>query len=512
LSHGSANDSAKLLKKCNDYILDDSIKLHWGTTLQENSLDRFSYNFPNIDCEEFSQLLGVRYVKKKSKGLQISGKNEAGLQSWISSHLNALDALDTHSSIQDAIEFLPPREFSNSSVLYTNTGIADLTSLFRRQILEVKSHGNEDSLMMQMLDRVKSSLDMSYMLLNAVAFGATPTLRFIVIGTRHLPEHRSDSTYLSLHLFKVDNTDFIPLWQLAKGCDPMTYLTPDAPLIYHGLRAMGCDPWLCRIHLSDRSQSAVYDITLPVKHNWPRSVDRRPDEEAVSTCTAVKCGNPSFAMKIIHDSTAFEREASALSHVKPDYFKCGVSSSNQMFPGHRKMTFDKDMKTLFTIRANAIRNRSGWWTRVPPPRGGGCLFMQFGEALSSSHELDVSTRITIFNDVMESLSRLHARDYYHTDIRLPNILKCEDRYTLIDFGEVIQKGDRVCLDTFSEDRRNLVSVVPGGVSMVLWDRAHEVEMLTRCVFDIPVMPLKKRRRDVIARSDIPANIKRGRKI
>jgi hypothetical protein len=324
-----ANDSAKLLEKCNDYILDDSIKLHWGTTLQENSLDRFSYNFPNIqDSEEFSELLGVKHMKKKkSKPLKISGKNEADLQTWISSHIDALDALDTHSSIQDAIEFLPPREFSNSSIMYTNTGIADLTSLFRRQILELKSEGKEDALMIQMLDRVKSSLDISYMLRNAVAFGATPTLRFIVIGTRHLPEHRSDSTYLSLHLFKVHDTDFIPLWQLAKRCDPMTYLTPDAPLIYHGLRAVGCDPWLCRIHLSDRSQSVVYDITLPVKQNWSRSVDRRPDEETVSIWTAVRCGNPSFAMKIIHDPIAFEREATALSHVKPDYFKCGVSSS-----------------------------------------------------------------------------------------------------------------------------------------------------------------------------------------
>ena len=158
LSHGSANDSAKLLKKCNDYILDDSIKLHWGTTLQENSLDMFSYNFPKIKSREFSELLGVEYLKKKkSKPHKISGKNEPDLQTWISSHIVELDALDTHSSIQDAIEFLPPREFSNSSFMYTNTGIADLTSLFRRQLLEVKSKGKEDSLMMQMLDRVKSS-------------------------------------------------------------------------------------------------------------------------------------------------------------------------------------------------------------------------------------------------------------------------------------------------------------------------------------------------------------------
>ena len=111
---------------------------------------------------------------------------------------------------------------------------------------------------------------------------------------------------------------------------------------------------------------------------------------------------------------------------------------------------------------------------------------------------------------MLSLKRIHHAGYYHTDIRLPNILKFEDnKYSLIDFGDAVKKGATVNINRFSQGRKSLVTdlvvtavavaAVENGANNVdyshnskttavlKWNRAYDVEMLLRAVFNAPAM-------------------------
>lgn len=207
MSQGSANNSEKLMLKLNGYIGDQSTKLHFGMILNESTLFSASSDFPFIDSNNSFTLLGVRFEEYAANSLgtdtSISGENEDDLQLCLIKNEALLGCMDTHLSMKGAIEFLPPRTFNQNRVVYTNTGHADMTSLYHKAVWEVKSKRKENELVIQLLDRVTTPLSVSYMLKRSLAFGVTPDMCFIVIGLRHLPVNRSDKSYISLYIFQV---------------------------------------------------------------------------------------------------------------------------------------------------------------------------------------------------------------------------------------------------------------------------------------------------------------------
>ena len=82
-----------------------------------------------------------------------------------------------------------------------------MTSSVRRMEFEVKSAGNEDALLLQMLERF-TSLDVSHLLKNTLVFGATPAEAFVFIGTRSIPASRPDSNIKSLYLFRTTHASY----------------------------------------------------------------------------------------------------------------------------------------------------------------------------------------------------------------------------------------------------------------------------------------------------------------
>jgi hypothetical protein len=451
-------------------------------TLQVRDLMSATNDFPFITTKDTFTLLGIKFRRNK-RIISPCGENEKELQTWFTANVTLLNGLDTHSSIQDAIEFLPPRIFHENHVVYTNTGQPDLTSLRRRLLFEMNSKSKENELIIQILDRVQTSLTVSYMLKNSIAFGATPDMCFIVIGIRHLPIDRSDESYIALYVFKVNRQDIIPLWMALNAAEPWSFLTQDAPLICNGLTVSGINPWLCRVHLKDWSQSRVYDITLPAKFEWPRNIDFNSlDEETSRECVGVVNNAPNFAMKIIHESDSFTTEVEALFAVKPPYFISGISCEGIVTHGAHPLTTPSHSFPPISNDSNG-----GWWNRTPPPPSqGGCLLMDVGEPLPNQLN-DPATQHDIFNQIYQSVSKMHNLNYCHTDIRLPNILKFGDKYCLIDYGEAVKEGAVVCIEGFSERRKQLV--FESG-PYVRWRSSHDIAMLARAVYQIsPGHPL-----------------------
>lgn len=63
----------------------------------------------------------------------------------------------------------------------------------------------------------------------------------------------------------------------------------------------------------------------------------------------------------------------------------------------------------------------------------------FGTKCNNKYEIVPSKFI---NDLLQSIAILQEKDYFHNDIKLDNIVKCSDKYKLIDWGEA-QKMNRL---------------------------------------------------------------------
>ena len=61
------------------------------------------------------------------------------------------------------------------------------------------------------------------------------------------------------------------------------------------------------------------------------------------------------------------------------------------------------------------------------------LFVVFGTKCTNVYDMDMSHFIT---DILLSLVKLQAVGYSHNDIKLDNIVRCSDRYKLIDWGKL----------------------------------------------------------------------------
>ena len=328
--------------------------------------------------------------KTKTQPPVFRGKNENELQDYLSSNVEVLNAVDTHEGHGKPVEFLKPREFSGDITVYTNSGKADLTSKKRRMVFEVKSKTLEADLMVQMFERLVTSLDFSHITMNSIVFGATPDAGFVLIGERCVPTARQEPNRVSLRLFSVSIENIIDMWQLASNVQsPCDYLTEDAPLVIHSLKEAGFDPWLCRIRLLEWSQHNVYAVTLPAEFSFDKK-----------KCTGVKSNVPDFAIKFVKDDAAFEREHAVLVATEQSFYM-GASSKGC------RVSISPD--AFSEVISAGSRTQSGWpwWSNGVEPTTGGVIFMRFGEGLPET--LDDALRTRIINDCIPELSTAHQQ-------------------------------------------------------------------------------------------------------
>jgi hypothetical protein len=272
-------------------------------------------------------------------------------------------------------------------------------------------------------------------------------------------------------------------------------LTIDAPLLLRSLEKLELDPWLCRVHLLDWSQNRVYDVTLPKEVSWPSSKKPRHENKNVGKkCIGVAYNSPSFAVKVVCNDQMFQHELGVLSAVAPSFFICGVSYDG-VISGDASCLSTTEAANAQEARARkAVGSDEGWWSKkfysqgCESQQGGGVLIMKVGENVPDLEDFNHNLRCDVVNDCLAVLRSVHQEGYCHTDLRLPNVLKFNGKYTPVDFGEAVLVGAEVCVDDFSEGRKKLLadasSSRPG--RKMEWHKEHDVEMLMRAVFDIPV--------------------------
>ena len=120
-SRGSANDAAELQARLNAYIMDEDSNLYFGFghDLVLTARGRVDLTkLPKITESVLDQLASVDLNKvemKMNKKLKptgpLSGMDESGLQDSL---LSLCYSVDTHTSTGTAVEFMPPREFSDN--------------------------------------------------------------------------------------------------------------------------------------------------------------------------------------------------------------------------------------------------------------------------------------------------------------------------------------------------------------------------------------------------------------
>jgi hypothetical protein len=508
MSRGSANDAQKVMDMLNDYKAKKSYKIYWGINeLEGEVITSFSRDtLPFVTDDNMINLVHAGAFtdgeKHNARTLQLNGRNEKELQTFLTTNCTSLNAVDTHSSAKNVMEFMFPRKFGGE-VVYTNTGKSDLTSSVRKMLIEVKSSSKENALIVQMLERLCTSMDISHVLRNSIVFGATPQNGFVFIATRQIPVERSDTNQVSLYMFRVELSDLLYMWQLASNIDDSTaYLTTDAPLLLHSLDKLGYVAWLCRVRLLDWSQHRVYAITLPEKIQWPDSQAVSSNESLAEANTDTKGGrlvvgvrgdSPHFAVKIVCIDEEFQRELGVLDAVKPSYFISGISWVGK---GKGKVSRNKGARVhapestaeVFKQHAGGRNKIKSWWSlkQTTRPLLGGALVMHVGENIPEP--LDDTLRRVVFHDCIISLRPFHEAGYLHTDLRLPNLLKFQGKYQPVDFGDAVKTGALVNVDDFSQGRKQLLAAANNSTQRCIkWNIGHDIEMLSRAVFAAPIL-------------------------
>lgn len=467
-SRGSFNTSIEIKNMLNGFIAGKDKEVFFGSTKKVSELQKFEVaDLPKITESDIKSHFGKtiqKTIRKKRKKV-LGGKNEDELQNCLSGDYGALKAVDTHVGCDYAIEFLKPRDVDGGGTAYLNTGKADLTSETRRMVFEVKSKGKDAELILQMLERLVTSLDISHITQNSTVFGATPTNGYMFFGERSIPTFREDSHVVSLHFYSVPIADILYLWSRASTVSgPQSFLTVDAALVMHGIKAAGYNPWLCRVRLLDWSQHNVYAISVPQKF---KSHD------------GVHCDKPDFALKVMRSNDAFDREETALTAIKPDYI-LGTRRHNNNEP---ISIGENECKKRWKLKKST---KNIWWASAVRhlPGEGGVVVMKLGEKLGDDIDANADLKIRIIDDCMNSLQRIHNAGYVHTDLRRPNLLLFNDKFMPVDFGEAVQIGTAVNLDDFSSGRRNL-TFNRNTAGNVEWGKEHDVDMLFRAVCNFP---------------------------
>ena len=479
-----------------------------------------------IDELVIAGLVSATAQKKKTKKekntpvklFDLKGNKEEELQSCLGNVeiLKAARAIDSHKQRNGILEFKLPRDFGNNQVVYTNSCKPDLTSVVRRMVFEVKGKDKENALLLQLLERVTTALDMSHILRSAIAFGATPDFAFVIIGIRNIPLSRSAVVNKEFHIYRVDYPLVDTMWRICSEINESTmeaFLTIDGALVWNGLQSLGLNPWVCRIHLTDHSQHRVYSIATPRYVTWPTHMIH--DDEEFSSGRRVVCvdaNKETFAMKVIGSDEAFARESAALIAIAPPHFYGSKSAKVSDAVFSQTLQLSKDAKNI----CKSVGSKgAGWWEKsAPAAAAGGVLFMNIGESVGDGFDPKV-----VFNDCTASLNAIHAKGFVHGDIRLPNILKFGSAYSLIDFGEAArfdsEMQSTISLANISADRRNKGPLeFLEAKENVLWAPKHDFEMLARAVFDVTTSAgaqMPKRVREQVATEDTAKALNRKRK-
>jgi tRNA A-37 threonylcarbamoyl transferase component Bud32 len=212
------------------------------------------------------------------------------------------------------------------------------------------------------------------------------------------------------------------------------------------------------------SQHNVYAVTLPAESLF-----------AKKKSIGVKSNVPDFAIKVVKDNATFKRECAVLVATRQSFFMgasskgCSVSVLPAAFSG-------------IVSEHSCTQSSWQWWSEGVKSITGGVIFMRLGEGLPKT--LDDALRTRIINDCIPELRSIHELGYVHTDLRLPNILKFEEKYMPIDFGEAVEIGTDVNLSEFSEGRKKCLIYSPLD-STIKWNAEHDIEMLFRAVYSCP---------------------------
>ncbi len=479
---GSSNSTQKLFIYIDHFLADNSSTIIYaGMIPLEREIstlpDNFFESIPEIQNEQLRILCDLTSSVVTDEWNQYllpyeKEDNEASLQTYLTKNCNLFGAIDTHNPPEKAVEFI---DFNDETV-FSRTARAGLTSQLRRQVFEVKSNNCDGELIQLIMERVVVSMDMCHVLKNSIAFGATPSSAFVCIGTRKIPFDRKSRNTKNIHIFRVPHNKVCAMWMLASHNihGPESYLTEDGPLVLHGLKALGIDPWCCRIHLSWWSQNRVYEITLPEVFDFPKSFQKSKNENAsASQCFGVDSKNSTFSLKVIRDTDKFDRECEALKVVDPSFFIGGYRFVS------REVTEKKNIPTTASFHLDP----NGWWgktiTEYNCPSEGGVLVMSIGEQLHREI-LTVKESQQVFSDCLRCLTALDEKGYSHTDVRLANIVKFGNTYQVVDFGEVVKHTDNLSVpwDDFSPSRKELVRYDPEEK----WTIMHDIEMLVNALF------------------------------
>jgi hypothetical protein len=484
------NPKTDFIKLMNSLVLDENVSFSLGKTVISNEL--VGKDPPEIPKLHFSDLVRLNLVKSNAqKNIKFSFglkglTTEKNLQNQLTTLAGVARALDTSVSRLDSIEFMPPRD-NNACVAYTLSGKADLTSLVRRMVFEVKD--DEHKLCIQMMERVIASLSMSYLLSNSISIGATSTEGFICIGIRQ------DYT-LHVHLFSVNIDQVGKVWELLTQeaeRDASCFLTEDAPYVINALRGEGVDPWLCRVHLLGSSTHRVFDVTLPSKMDRDYGVTVSKD--------------PDFCIKVVRDQCAYEQERKALDAVQPEFYLPTLAKfiSEEQWVVIRTLQ-DKqakiETKSRTSTETEAVAVVPWWDSKLPQVSGNRGIFFNLGLPVLMN---DQQNKNKIFQDCMECLSRMHEKKYCHTDIRIPNIVSFHGKYTLIDYGEAVEVGKRVKVSCRTH-KQLLPAAAQKAANINLkfaWKCEHDVEQLALAVLSLKTskslerteeLPQQKKRR------------------
>jgi hypothetical protein len=322
-------------------------------------------------------------------------------------------------------------------------------------------------------------MEMYHLLEYCILFGATPDNSYMFIARRTCVNGTQDSSMTSLHMYQIERSLVMPMWQLVT--QHARQLHVDAALVLRAVQSLGVNPWLCCIKRIAHSMHNVYAVTFPSIISYPSN-----SSSSRKQCEGVIADQPHFVIKVIQQDVAFNKEYSCLQRLKPDYFLGGMPFSQSVVQPrdlHAQLPVPpvSDIELSSSITACSIADVV-WWRTNPIPTCGGVLLMKIGQPISIA-TLPQVARWAIYKDCVNCINKLADEGYHHTDVRLANILRFDDVYQLIDYGEVVVIGDTVNLNQCSEERKHSIALRFGDDgSHVCWDRGHDIEMLVRTLF------------------------------
>eukprot|EP01041_Mallomonas_annulata_P006383 gene6383-12907_t len=422
--------------------------------------------------------------------------NESKFQEWVTSdlcrrnELNNYKILDTHIQEQGlSVTSCCDGLFSFGAHPHVTSTALPMTLMFASK----HDHVN----IIPGLDRIWAQLSFTAALSKVIVFVTTGYFSWCM----HLERFTSNNGGFGerLNIFSVTPEQLDYLWtditieaESHNGRD--YYLTEDGLMIYSALHEMGLSCINCRITYKAGINSKVYAITLP-------------NEKLV-----ISALEPTWAIKVVKDGRAFQREINALRKVKTawinekigrDFYALSVfdfseKSFESWMSDEQTVEVERFVEIAQTIFAEKRKSKANmtaecWWNTLGDVRGkGGAILMKFSQitlSQSFSNEEPVPTRI--YNQVIESLQVAHSVNICHCDIRSSNVMYFDDGWQLIDFDLSCNDGDEINLNPgsaqfeYSPDdvRKQDYGVFDDYPLQVVWTKKYDDKMAIVCFFD-----------------------------